>query len=98
VDTSGELYDGTAIDGPLGLRDALLKRSDAVLLTFTESLLTYAMGRRVEYQDMPAVRRILRDAAAQDHRMSAYIRGVATSAPFLMGRAPGSATSSTEAH
>jgi hypothetical protein len=98
VDTSGELYDGTAIDGPLGLRDALLKRSDAVLLSFTESLLTYAIGRRVEYQDMPAVRRILREAAAQDHRMSAYIRGVVTSAPFLMGRASGSPTPSTEVH
>jgi hypothetical protein len=96
VDASGELYDGTPIDGPLALRDALLKRSDSVLSTFTESLLTYAIGRRVEYQDMPAVRRILRDAAANGHRISSYIRGVVTSAPFLMGRAPGSPTPSTE--
>jgi hypothetical protein len=96
VDASGELYDGTPIDGPLALRDALLKRSDSVLSTFTESLLTYAIGRRVEYQDMPAVRRILRDAAANGHRISSYIRGVVTSAPFLMGRASGSPTPSTE--
>ncbi len=98
VDASGELYDGTPIDGPLGLRDALLKRSDAVLLSFTESLLTYALGRRVEYYDMPAVRKIVRDAAANGHRMSSYIMGVVASPPFRMSRADGTPVPTTEVH
>ena len=62
---TGELYDGTKIDGPAALRDALLKHKDAVLLSFTERLMTYALGRRVEPFDMPAVRAIVRDAAQQ---------------------------------
>jgi cytochrome c551/c552 len=98
VDSSGELYDGTPIDGPLGLRDALLKRSDAFLLSFTESLLTYALGRRVEYYDMPAVRKIVREAAANDHRMSSYVLGVAGSAPFRMSRAEETSFPTTEVH
>ena len=98
VDASGELYDGTPIDGPLGLRDALLHRSDAFILSFTESLMTYALGRRVEYYDMPAVRKIVRDAAANDHRMSSYILGVVASAPFRMSRADGPPFPSTEVH
>ncbi|HEY7698716.1 MAG TPA: DUF1588 domain-containing protein, partial [Vicinamibacteria bacterium] len=98
VDASGELYDGTPLDGPLGLRDALLGRSDAIILSFTESLLTYALGRRVEYSDMPAVRKIVRDAAANDHRMSSYILGVVESAPFRMSRADGTAFPTTEVH
>jgi hypothetical protein len=98
VDASGELYDGTPIDGPLGLRDALLNRSDAVILTFTESLMTYALGRRVEYYDMPAVRKIIRDAAAHDHRMSAYVLGIVASAPCRMMRAEGAPFPTTEIH
>jgi hypothetical protein len=98
VDASGELYDGTPIDGPLGLRDALLNRSDAIILSFTESLMTYALGRRVEYYDMPAVRKIVREAAANDHRMSSYVLGVAASTPFRMSRAEASPFPSTEVH
>jgi hypothetical protein len=98
VDSSGELYDGTPIDGPLGLRDALLKRSDAVILSFTESLLTYALGRRVEYYDMPAVRTIVRNAAANDHRLSSYVLGVVASAPFQLSRADGPPFPTTEVH
>ena len=98
VDSSGELYDGTPIDGSLGLRDALLNRSDAVILSFTESLLTYALGRRVEYYDMPAVRAIVRSAAANDHRLSSYILGVIRSAPFRMTRADGPPFPTTEVH
>ena len=56
VDPVGTLYDGTKIDGPASLRAALLKYKDAVVLSFTESLMTYALGRRVEYYDMPAIR------------------------------------------
>ena len=86
VDSAGDLYDGTKMEGPEGLRNALLKHQDVFLLSFTESLLTYALGRRIEYFDMPTVRAIVRDAAAHEFRMSAFIRGVATSTPFRMSR------------
>ena len=56
------MYDGTKIDGPASLRDALLKHQDVFLQVFTENLMTYALGRRVEYYDMPAVRTIVRQA------------------------------------
>ncbi len=52
IDPSGTLYDGSSISGPAGLRQALLKRSDVVVSSFTESLMTYALGRRVEFYDM----------------------------------------------
>jgi hypothetical protein len=84
IDASGELYDGTAIDGPAGVRDALLKRQDVVLQTFTESLMTYALGRRVEPTDMPTVRAIVREAARDGYRMSAFLMGVMTSPAFQM--------------
>ena len=76
------------IDGPAGLRDAVLRRKDAFLLSFTQSLMTYALGRRVEPADMPTVRRIIREAAAQDYRMSAFIQGVIDSAAFQRVRVP----------
>jgi hypothetical protein len=82
IDAVGELYDGTKIDGLTGLRDALLQRKDMVLQSFTESLMTYALGRRVEATDMPTVRAIVRAADAQDNRMSAFIAGVIESEAF----------------
>jgi len=84
VDSVGDLYDGTKMAGPAGLREVLIKHSDMVLRSFTENLLTYALGRRVEYTDMPAVRAIIRDAARSNNRMSAYILGVVNSAAFRM--------------
>ena len=84
VDPTGELYDGTRLDGPAALREALLKRSDVVLLSFTESLVTYAIGRHVEHEDMPAVRTIVRNAAAKGHRFSAFVSGIVNSAAFQM--------------
>jgi hypothetical protein len=69
------------------LRDALMKHADMVLRSFTESLMTYALGRRVEYYDMPTVRAIIRDAAKKENRMSAYILGVVNSPAFRMGAA-----------
>jgi mono/diheme cytochrome c family protein len=86
VDPSGDLYDGTKMDGPEGLRAALLKHKDMLLLSFTESLMTYALGRRVESFDMPAIRAIVREAAANDYKMSSFILGVARSAPFQMSK------------
>jgi mono/diheme cytochrome c family protein len=82
VDASGELYDGTPMDGPAGLREALLKHQQVVLLSFTERLFTYALGRRVEPGDMPAVRAIVRDASRQGNRLSAFILGVINTAAF----------------
>ena len=87
VDASGELYDGSPLDGPVALRQALLKRREIILRTFTENLMAYALGRRLEYFDMPAVRAIVRDAGAADNRFSAFALGIARSAAFQMGRA-----------
>jgi hypothetical protein len=84
VDVVGDLYDGTKMDGPAGLRSALLKHSDMFLGSFTESLMTYALGRRLEYTDMPAVRAIVREAGKKDNRFSAYVLGVVNSSAFRM--------------
>jgi mono/diheme cytochrome c family protein len=86
VDANGELYDGTPMSGPAGLRNALLKHQDAFLLSFTEHLMTYALGRRVEAFDMAAVRRVIRDAAARDLKLSAFILGVVNTPAFRMNR------------
>ena len=86
VDPSGELYDGTPLSSPEDLRTALLSRREALARTFTENLMAYALGRRVEYFDMPTVREITRGAAADGDRMSAFILGVARSPAFLMSR------------
>jgi hypothetical protein len=87
IDPSGTLYDGTAMSGPLGLRQALLKRSGVVLSSFTESLMTYGVGRRMEAYDMPAIRAIVREAATNDHQISSFIMGVVKSPAFQMSRA-----------
>jgi hypothetical protein len=84
VDVVGDLYDGTRMDGPGGLRDALLKHSDMFLTSFTESLMTYGLARRLEHTDMPAVRAIVRDAGKKGDRLSAYVLGVVNSAAFKM--------------
>ena len=87
VDSSGVLPDGTRIDGPAGLRQVLLDRKDQFVTTATERLLTYALGRGVEPFDMPAVRKIVRDAAPTDFRWSSLIGGIVNSVPFQMRRA-----------
>jgi len=86
VDPVGDLYDGTKLDGPIALRNALMKHQDVFMLSFTESLMTYALGRRVEHFDMPTVRQIVNNAKAKNYRFSAIISGVANSAAFRMGR------------
>ncbi|MDP2052572.1 MAG: DUF1592 domain-containing protein [Acidobacteriota bacterium] len=85
VDVVGDLYDGTKIDGPAGLREALMTHSDVFLTGFTESLMTYAIGRRVEYTDMPAIRTIVRNAGKSDNKLSAFVMGVVNSPAFRMG-------------
>jgi hypothetical protein len=89
VNATGRLADGTALDGPASLRRALLDRRDAVAATATEKLLTYALGRRVEYFDMPAVRAVVRDAARTDYRFSSLVAGIVKSVPFQMKRFEG---------
>jgi cytochrome c551/c552 len=84
VDATGVLYDGTPMDGPAGLRNALLKYQDVVLLSFTERLMTYALGRHVTPTDMPTVRAIVRDASRDGYRMSSFLLGVVRSAAFQM--------------
>src|SRR5688572_24653613 len=95
VDPVGDLYDGTTMNGPAGLRAALLKHQDMFVLSFTERLMTYALGRRVEPFDMPAIRKIIRDAAKENNRFSAFVMGVVNSRAFQMSRA--AAVETTEA-
>ena len=87
VDPSGTIYDGTPVDGPVSLRQFLLRNEDLFLTNFAKNLLMYANGRVFQPYDMPAVRAIVRDAERQDHRFSAYVMGIVTSTPFQMRRA-----------
>ena len=86
IDATGVFPDGSPIDGPAGLREALLRKSDAFVNTLVERVLTYALGRGLEYYDAPAVRGIMREAAASDYRFHDIIVGVVKSAPFEMRR------------
>lgn len=86
LDTRGELYDGTPVNNPTELRAALLKRPQVFLRTFTENLMAYALGRRVEYYDMPTVRAITNAAAKNEYRMSSFVFGVVMSDAFRMSR------------
>jgi hypothetical protein len=82
VNTDGMLYDGTPLHGAGDLRAALLTRSDVIVTHLTESLMAYALGRRVEYYDMPTVRKIVRDAGPGNYKMSSLILGVVSSPAF----------------
>ena len=86
IDSSGVLPDGTKFDGPAGLRNVLLSKRDLFVETFTERLLTYALGRGLEQYDRPVLRKIVREAAADDQRWSSIILGIVKSAPFQMRR------------
>ena len=84
IDASGVLPDGTTFNGPGELREVLLGKKDLFVETFTERLLTYALGRGVEPYDQPVIRKIVRDAKADDHRWSSIILGIVKSVPFQM--------------
>jgi len=86
IDSSGVLPDGTMFNGPAGLRDALMTKQDMFVETFTERLMTYALGRGVEEYDHPALRKIARDAASDQYRWSSLVLGIVNSAPFQMRR------------
>lgn len=87
VDPSGQLYDGSPLDGPVSLRNAILGRTDSFVSTFTENFLAYALGRLVDHRDMPVVRAIQREAAPHGNRFSLFVLGVVKSVPFQMRRA-----------
>jgi hypothetical protein len=84
IDAAAQMYDGTPINGPSGLRDALLKYSPQFVRMLTEKLMTYGLGRGVEYFDMPVIRSIVRDAAVNNNRFSAIVLGIVKSPPFQM--------------
>jgi hypothetical protein len=87
IDASGQLADGTKITGVVDLRKALLVHPERFVGTMTEKLMTYALGRGLEYYDMPVVRGITRDAARNDYRFSSIVMGIVNSTPFRMRRA-----------
>src|SRR5690606_39198937 len=84
IDASGQMANGRKVDGPVSLREALAADPEQFAGLFTEKLLTYALGRGLEPYDMPIVRSIVRDAAAENYRFSAIVLGVARSVPFRM--------------
>ena len=87
IDASGTLYDGSTLSGPGGLRAALFRHKDVVLRTFTENLMAYGLGRRLEHFDMPVVRKIVRDAGPTQNRFSSFVVGIVKSPAFRMSRA-----------
>jgi hypothetical protein len=87
VDATGELPDGTRLTGPDDLRKALLRRPDQFVQTLTQKLMMYALGRNIEYRDMPAVRAIVRDAEKENYRFSYIVMGIAESDAFQKAQA-----------
>jgi hypothetical protein len=86
LDLSAQLTDGVKFEGPAGLRQALLRYSPQFVRNLTEKLFVYALGRTVDYRDMPQVRAIARDAARSNYRMSSLILGIVKSPAFTMNR------------
>ncbi|HXG46659.1 MAG TPA: DUF1588 domain-containing protein, partial [Methylomirabilota bacterium] len=86
IDASGQLLDGSKFEGPAGLREALLKRPDLLAYAVSEKLLTYALGRQLEYYDAPADRQIVRNTEASKYRWSALVLEIVKSVPFQMRR------------
>jgi len=84
IDASGQMADGTRVDGVVSLREGILKRRDVFVRTMTEKLMTYAIGRGMTFHDMPVIRDILRKSATQDYRFSTIVLGIVNSTPFQM--------------
>ena len=97
IDASGQLIDGTAVNSPADLRVALTKRPEQFVQTLTERLMTYALGRTVEYYDMPTVRRIVRESARDKYRFSSIVMGIVKSDAFRMRMVPEPERASTSA-
>ena len=81
------MFDGTKLEGPASVREAVLNHSDSFIGTFTENLLAYGLGRVIDYRDMPAVRAVEREAAKNDNRFSAFVVGIVKGIPFRMSQA-----------
>jgi hypothetical protein len=86
VDVSGALPDGSPFEGVAGLKRALLNRPELFVSTLTEKLMTYGLGRGLDYYDAPAIRAIMRDARKTDYRFSSIVAGIVKSTPFRMRR------------
>ncbi len=84
IDPSGTLFNGASLDGVVGLRKALAAQPQIFTGVMTEKMLTYALGRGIEYYDMPAVRKVVQDAKTRDYRFSSIVLGIVKSAPFQM--------------
>src|SRR4029077_11431134 len=97
IDTSGVLLDGTPVNGPASLRQALEKKDDLFRRNFARNLLMYSLGRILQDYDMPTVRSIAREAALNNNRFSAFVMGIVKSTPFQMRRAEEVAPSKTDA-
>lgn len=88
LDTSAVLWDGTKVDGPIELRQALLRYSPQFVRTVTEKLMTFGLGRGAEYQDMPVIRSIVREADKDNDRFESILMGIIKSTPFQMRTKP----------
>ncbi len=86
IDPSGKMYDGTPLNGPVSLREAILKHSDSYVTNFTEKLMAYGLGRIIDYHDEPFVRGVVKEAAKDDYRFSSIVLGIVRSVPFEMRR------------
>jgi hypothetical protein len=99
IDAGGEMADGTRLNGVDDLREVLASRPDQFVQTLTENLMTYALGRSMQYYDMPRIRQLVRDSAAQDYRFSSLVLGIVNSPEFQMDRvtveAPAKLTATT---
>jgi len=84
IDPSGTMYNGVKVDGVVGLRNMIASQPDTFAGVLTERMLTYALGRGLNYSDMPMVRKIVRSAAARNYRFSALVLGVVESPAFQM--------------
>jgi len=84
IDPSGQLADGTKVSGPVSLREALMKHPEQFVNTMTEKMLTYALGRGLEYYDMPVVRSIVKDSAKNNYRFTTLVMDIVKSTPFQM--------------
>jgi hypothetical protein len=84
INPTDVMFDGTKLDGPASLRQALLDRSEAFVGSFAENLMAYGVGRVLDYRDMPAVRSVVRDAAKNNNRFSSFVLAVVNSRPFQM--------------
>jgi hypothetical protein len=87
INTSGTLFNGASVDGVVGLRQNLVAQPQIFVGVMTEKMLTYALGRGIEYYDMPSVRKIVQDARNKDYRFSSIVLGIVRSTPFQMKEA-----------